>query len=330
MENEKKMCADCAFFTKGGPKAHHCHCKGFKSPRSREELPVHGQIEVCKVFWPKGKPIPAPLKAPAEKPHLHKKPAIHRKPHIRRRPSARLHAVPKQDIDIKCRDIHKGEEIWVLGCGPSLDDYPEDFFDDKIAIACKGAAVAFPNARYFITSVGTKPMKSYLIHRSDFPDVLSKCIFIQRTTKPRSRNWAAKFKKSIFMKGPRRDRASDSSHRELVETARSIMRKRPCNFPCIDSIVHWAIQAAAIMGAKQITLAGCEERGGHAERTDLFYSASRKMRTKYGGKFPPDVINRWWHRGQRQRSGNRWLAEGFKPFGVKIIKYTPKREYQNL
>ncbi|GAH04969.1 unnamed protein product, partial [marine sediment metagenome] len=47
-------------------------------------------------------------------------------------------------------NIHKGEEIWVLGCGPSLDDFPDNFFDEKyrIAISVSWSMVAFPNCTY--------------------------------------------------------------------------------------------------------------------------------------------------------------------------------------
>ncbi|GAH46312.1 unnamed protein product, partial [marine sediment metagenome] len=49
---------------------------------------------------------------------------------------------------------HK-EEIWILGCGLSLDDFPDDFFDyneddpeSRIAIAVSWSMVAFPNCTY--------------------------------------------------------------------------------------------------------------------------------------------------------------------------------------
>ena len=29
------------------------------------------------------------------------------------------------------RNLHPGEEIWVIGTGPSLDNVPKDFFDDN-------------------------------------------------------------------------------------------------------------------------------------------------------------------------------------------------------
>jgi len=46
----------------------------------------------------------------------------------------------------------KGEEIWIIGPAPSLDDYPKDFFDDKISIAVNYAYLAFPRATFFFTN----------------------------------------------------------------------------------------------------------------------------------------------------------------------------------
>jgi len=51
------------------------------------------------------------------------------------------------------RDKHKGEEVWVLGRGPSLDDYPPNFFEDKISIAVMYAYVAFRTVRTTLVSM---------------------------------------------------------------------------------------------------------------------------------------------------------------------------------
>ncbi|GAH32284.1 unnamed protein product, partial [marine sediment metagenome] len=47
-----------------------------------------------------------------------------------------------EDEDI--RDKYKNEEIYIVGRGPSLDDFPDDFFDNKIMITVNDAYLAVP------------------------------------------------------------------------------------------------------------------------------------------------------------------------------------------
>jgi len=73
-------------------------------------------------------------------------------------------------------NVHKGEEIWVLGCGPSLDDFPDDFFDEKyrIAIAVSWSMMAFPNCTYMAFSQKQENHLKYVLKRGRH--LLSKCI----------------------------------------------------------------------------------------------------------------------------------------------------------
>jgi hypothetical protein len=43
---------------------------------------------------------------------------------------------------------HAGEPIWIAGTDPSLEDYPDDFFDDKIGITLHLAHLKFPRVTY--------------------------------------------------------------------------------------------------------------------------------------------------------------------------------------
>ncbi len=45
-------------------------------------------------------------------------------------------------------DRHAGQPVWIAGSDPTLGEYPEDFFDDKIAITLHLAHVRFPRATY--------------------------------------------------------------------------------------------------------------------------------------------------------------------------------------
>jgi len=43
---------------------------------------------------------------------------------------------------------HQNQPIWIAGSGPSLDTYPSDFFDNKLAIVLHNAYLKFPNTMY--------------------------------------------------------------------------------------------------------------------------------------------------------------------------------------
>lgn len=47
---------------------------------------------------------------------------------------------------------HAGASIWIAGSDPSLAEYPDDFFDDKIGITLHLAHLKFPEATYRYTS----------------------------------------------------------------------------------------------------------------------------------------------------------------------------------
>ena len=43
---------------------------------------------------------------------------------------------------------HKDKPIWIAGSGPSLDNYPDNYLDNKIAFTLHLAHVKYPNATY--------------------------------------------------------------------------------------------------------------------------------------------------------------------------------------
>lgn len=45
-------------------------------------------------------------------------------------------------------NIHKDQTVWIAGSDPSLDNYPDNFLDDKIGITLHLAYLKYPNATY--------------------------------------------------------------------------------------------------------------------------------------------------------------------------------------
>lgn len=265
--------------------------------------------------------------------HIHK-PHVHvHKPHVHvhkpRSPAAKSQKATKVPTllrrgptagrrFIECMwQKYKGEEFWILGTGPSMDDYPDDFFNDKVSIGLKANFIVFPNTTFHITTVGKKNPRDKILFK---PEVLKKHIFGLRTQKPRFEDRVPrKYRKLPVYMWEYRINVRWPEHRALlVEGVKRFMRKELIRFPHEDTISHLAIQAAAIMGAKKITLVGCEEQCVehrlYAYRYRSFYGRRKFYVTG-------EKVKRFWKDGKRQRIGTRILAQALKRYGIEVALY---------
>ena len=227
------------------------------------------------------------------------------------------------------RGRHAGAEIWVIGCGPSLDDYPDDFFDDKIAIAGKFAYFRFPDSTYGISSYHSKgAMAGWLQgHR----EVLKKFIITVRTSYTGDlHRFGSEFRDAIYMRvWPERSRGPVDAVADAIATG------QPHSYPGVDTIVHFAIQAAAVWGAKRIILSGCEhkatkeklhaERGGIGEAYRTFYGG-QTFRMPEGGFLTPEQIRAY----SICTEGTKWFAEALGRNGVEVVRHFYDRGYEEI
>lgn len=220
------------------------------------------------------------------------------------------------------RNKHKGKEIWVLGTGPSMDDYPDNFFDDKVSIGVKANFKAFPNCTFFIVSIGYRKAQNFLGQK---PESFKKFIFTMRTQSPFSPDWVPKkYRKQAIYMWDRRINVRRSDQAVLIiESIKRIKQKQSSSYPHDDNIAHLALQAAAIMGAKKITLVGCEDKGFYAERYRGFYSNKR-----YGPNVSSERLKKKWASGVRHRKANRLFAKALKRCGIRLALYHYKGSKQ--
>ena len=70
----------------------------------------------------------------------------------------------------KLYNKYKNKEIWIAGSDPSLESYPDNFFDDKIGITLHLAYMKFPNAtyRYF------NERDRFVFLKKRFPEIIKK------------------------------------------------------------------------------------------------------------------------------------------------------------
>jgi len=228
------------------------------------------------------------------------------------------------------RDDHLGAEIWALGLGWSLDDYPNNFFDDKITIALDAAFLAFPNCTYFF-SAHSDPV-DFVIEKD--PEVLKKFILcLLPSYQGYDELWPTKYGNvPIWI---RVTRAGHMTVPEIIASCRNevvgIIEKRSKIYtPCWSSI-NIAIIAAIVLGAKKVTMVGCStlpaKDHSHALRAGIskkFYPQELghiSSQEALEGKIP---IQRIW------RKGTCLVAELFKPYGIEIRKYYYKTGYEEI
>jgi len=212
------------------------------------------------------------------------------------------------------RDKHKGKEIWIIGAGPSADDFPADFFRNKIAIALDVMAPAFPNTTYIHTC--DIPTSEWI--RDNKPKWLKKLIVTRRG----SVSWS-KYPQVIQMDF----NGLKATKEDIRLVAKRIAEGRSCCFRNVGTIAHSAIEIAAVLGAKKITLVGCEAKG----MRDRFYALRSGVKQQ---KSTEDQQKGTTETFMDFRNGTMWLAEGLPKIQIAryyykdILEYGVKKGYE--
>lgn len=211
------------------------------------------------------------------------------------------------------RDKHDGEEIWVIGCGPSLDDVPDGFFKDKISIALNWAFVAFPECTYlhWYHSIFTDFV------RNGNPELFKRCILLLPAERMDTPDGLGEYKiYPIWMKW----RGWGCTQKRIEEQAKAVIEKQHAGYEG-DCIGHTAIWASFIMGAKRVILVGCEQTWRqiksniHAQKRGL--SDHYKIRSEY-------QIN------ERYETGLKWIVGAFKKYGKEVTRYYHGKGYEEI
>lgn len=232
------------------------------------------------------------------------------------------------------RDKHKDKEIWILGCGSSLDDFPADFFKNKISIAINFALIEFPHSTYWLAShpevaaalgAYNPKMLKHAICTHPFVGTIGKRPLPKQSLKLLNshKNEITWFHWNYIVGNKRK-------FLQLYQgTVNSIMAKKSCHLTCFSTIAHYAIEIAAILGSRKITLTGCEAaaRGKkwHAEDRGIREFIERLLGPQY---FLPH--KRYIMKFSRFRQGTQALALAFKSHGVEIQHYFYDSGYRSI
>ena len=215
------------------------------------------------------------------------------------------------------RDRHKGEEIWVVGAGSSLDDYPIDFFDGKICIGVNYVFSVFLDIGDGIEKFNARAFYSVHEHRvpadwivKHIPDFLDHCFFLLPPARRPSDHhmiwWEDYNDDPYYMRwGLKGKAAVSATDQDFADVAKCIMEKGECHYVCRGTTLHWAVQAAVVLGAKKIYVVGEDGQGDHMYKHGSMY----KQMAKHKYKHP------YW------REATRCMARVFKLYGVEIAHH---------
>jgi len=216
------------------------------------------------------------------------------------------------------RNKHAGEEIFILGSGPSLDDFPDNFFDDKISIAVGDIHQVFPNCTYYFN-----------IHRQEAawilknkPETIHKLICgCPSSGRPDLNQMHEYGNKPMYVLW------KVTNYNGFVKAVCSILRGEPCSLADIATSVQPAIQVAAILGAKKITLVGCEAQTTrdrfYVQKLTELHHMEKAVYSEASQKGETDFF-------RRCKLGVKWLADLFGPYGVEVERFYYKTGYEEI
>ncbi len=216
-------------------------------------------------------------------------------------------------------NTHAGKDVWVLGCGYSLDDFPDDFFDDKISIAVNWSLIGFPNCTYYWSMHTREPTWV----KKNRPETLRKYIIGYTADElfNKSHSWSmpGQWGDDVFCYAQVIPGGRTKDLDQVKARVDSILAGKHTEFIDVGTSVHPATCAAITFGAKRIYFAGCEARTfathDHALKRgmDKFYGPDAKQ---YSAAMQAGD-SRWF---ALCRLGLEWLARALEG-KVEFIKY---------
>jgi len=225
------------------------------------------------------------------------------------------------------RDKHKGENIWVIGSGQSVDAYPLHWLKGMTCIGVNWGFSTFTDIGDGQKKYNTGTFYSVHAHREPadwitryIPQFLKNCFFLVPPFHRQGMIWPTNYNDDpYYMKwGLRGSGGVRAAKQDFTNSVNCIMSGgNNCEYVCAGTTLHWAIQAAAILGAKKIWVTGAEGHGGHMKRHGSLYPI---IYANY--RCNPPV-------GQVFHAGTKHLADALRPHGVKLIYYYYGKGEQN-
>jgi len=154
------------------------------------------------------------------------------------------------------KDTHKGEDVWIIGSGSSMDYIDPSFFDNKITIGANEAYKKYEHCSYnFMIDNG-----GIDIPRTKIP--LEEIIEYVETKSPSSKVVVSEYDCGVLLRAKNEhDTTTDYWYFETLDT-----QCTPVDYSVLGtdklivgaSVITSALHFAAYLGAKNIILCGCD------------------------------------------------------------------------
>jgi hypothetical protein len=188
------------------------------------------------------------------------------------------------------KDIHKGETIWVLGSGGSLDFLDPSFFDDKICVGVNFVGKTFGLTNYFTFS-------HYHLDSLEMAES-SRFVFAPKKEHGARQEWSGPIPANVIL--------FETTTGEPGYSFDPFGKDNPTVGLMIgNSSIHGSIHLAAYLGAKHIVLVGAD--CGKLNGVDRF-----------NNYVPGD--NPWSEYNTKLIEVKRWILENF---GAKVYSLNP-------
>jgi hypothetical protein len=213
---------------------------------------------------------------------------------------------------------YKNQPIWVAGSDPTLEDYPDDFFNNKLSLTLHLAYLKFPNAtfRYF------SERDRWMFLKEKYPEIKNKTNifgypFYNRTTEV-SDEAVKDAKDTYFFKlvpyppnGNSNDIFNPSGSNAMRTMVKEVIDGKRIEFGGHGTCLHECMYAIILMGFNPINIIGCnfknidgKEHFGEAHQID---HDMRPHTPSYTG-----------YRGTRMTIGLNAIIEGCKNNGIVV------------
>ena len=174
---------------------------------------------------------------------------------------------PITDLHLK----HENKEIFIVGSDPTLENYPDDFLDDKLSITLHLAYMKFPNATYHYFNERDR----FIYLQEKFPEIFDKVNIFGYPFYNRSKE------ASDEVIGNARDKAyyldlkpypsTEVMKSKVIEAKKGKSNLYGGNGTCL----HPCMYVAIMMGCNPINIIGCgfqtigkQEHFGEANKID--------------------------------------------------------------
>lgn len=188
------------------------------------------------------------------------------------------------------RDAYKGQTIWVLGSGGSIDFLDPSFFDDKVCVGVNFVGKSFGLANYFTFS-------HYHLDSLEMAES-SRFVFTPKKQHGDKEEWSGELPANMVL--------FNTNSGSPGHSFDPFGKDNPTDGLMIgNSSIHGAIHLAAYMGAKHIVLVGAD--CGRLDGVDRF-----------SGYVPGD--NPWSEYNKKLIVMKRWI---FENFGATVYSLNP-------